>query len=474
VIDRQQIVDLATTTSLTPHVVEKDYVLGWLLWGIHNTPSVSGAWVFKGGTCLKKCFFETYRFSEDLDFTVQNREHMNSEFLSRALDSICEAVYEQTGIEFPADLRRIELYENPRGIVSCQAKVAYRGPVSPPGKNAPRIKLDLSVDEILVLPPIQSSVYHPYTDEPEGGIHTISYSYVEAFAEKVRALAERTRPRDLYDVINLFRRHESRPEAAELLSVLRQKCKFKEIGLPGMAAIIPHWNDLVGSWGAMLEHQLPALPPLQTFWDALPEFFAWLVGERQFAPLTAYAGDPTEELITQRTQYIAGVSRPARSSLDIIRFSAANRLLVELRYQGSTRVIEPYSLRRTSEGNVVLHAHNVERNEHRSYRVDRIEGARATERVFAPRHQIELTATGSVSIQQNVATSPTIHVRSRPTPRTVRPMSTFSQGPTYIYECSVCGKTFRRTSQTSRLNRHKDKMGYPCFGTMALLKHTEY
>ena len=26
--------------------------------------------VFKGGTCLKKCFFETYRFSEDLDFTV--------------------------------------------------------------------------------------------------------------------------------------------------------------------------------------------------------------------------------------------------------------------------------------------------------------------------------------------------------------------------------------------------------------------
>ncbi len=26
--------------------------------------------MFKGGTCLKKCFVETYRFSEDLDFTV--------------------------------------------------------------------------------------------------------------------------------------------------------------------------------------------------------------------------------------------------------------------------------------------------------------------------------------------------------------------------------------------------------------------
>lgn len=26
--------------------------------------------MFKGGTCLKKCYIETYRFSEDLDFTV--------------------------------------------------------------------------------------------------------------------------------------------------------------------------------------------------------------------------------------------------------------------------------------------------------------------------------------------------------------------------------------------------------------------
>jgi len=28
------------------------------------------SWAFKGGTCLKKCYFETYRFSEDLDFTL--------------------------------------------------------------------------------------------------------------------------------------------------------------------------------------------------------------------------------------------------------------------------------------------------------------------------------------------------------------------------------------------------------------------
>lgn len=51
-------------------VVEKDYVLGWLLWGIGRHPVLGQSWIFKGGTCLKKGYIETYRFSEDLDFTV--------------------------------------------------------------------------------------------------------------------------------------------------------------------------------------------------------------------------------------------------------------------------------------------------------------------------------------------------------------------------------------------------------------------
>ena len=63
-IDKPEIIDGATASGLTLHVVEKDYVLGWLLWGIDNHRAVSESWLFKGGPCLKKCFFETYRFSE--------------------------------------------------------------------------------------------------------------------------------------------------------------------------------------------------------------------------------------------------------------------------------------------------------------------------------------------------------------------------------------------------------------------------
>ena len=65
-IDRREILDTASRVSLNPHVVEKDHVLGWLLAGIRAHPDLADSWVFKGGTCLKKCFFETYRFSSML------------------------------------------------------------------------------------------------------------------------------------------------------------------------------------------------------------------------------------------------------------------------------------------------------------------------------------------------------------------------------------------------------------------------
>ena len=69
-IRKQDILDRAAEWGLRPDVVEKDYVLGWLLAGFAASRLASQSWIFKGGTCLKKCFFETYRFSEDLDFSL--------------------------------------------------------------------------------------------------------------------------------------------------------------------------------------------------------------------------------------------------------------------------------------------------------------------------------------------------------------------------------------------------------------------
>jgi predicted nucleotidyltransferase component of viral defense system len=61
VISRRELDALGGEWSLDISVIEKDYILGWLLAGIAQHPELATTWVFKGGTCLRKCYYETFR-----------------------------------------------------------------------------------------------------------------------------------------------------------------------------------------------------------------------------------------------------------------------------------------------------------------------------------------------------------------------------------------------------------------------------
>ena len=285
-ITRDEILSVANETGLTPAVVEKDYMLGWLLAAVNANEVFSNSWVFKGGTCLKKCYFETYRFSEDLDFTLQDETHLEEDFLVQQFGTISEWVYEACGIEIPVERLVFDIYENQRGYKSCEARVYYRSHFVRSQKNLPKIKFDLTADEVLVLPPARQEVFHTYSDQPGAGIHVNCYDYPEVFGEKVRALGERGRPRDLYDVINLFR-NDQQPAAPVIQDVLDQKCAYKGIARPKIEDMDAYRPALERNWEPMLAHQLPALPGLEVYWQALPEFFDWLEGRvvKERAPL---------------------------------------------------------------------------------------------------------------------------------------------------------------------------------------------
>jgi predicted nucleotidyltransferase component of viral defense system len=354
--------------------------------------------VFKGGTCLKKCYFETYRFSEDLDFTLKDESQIDESFLRRVLGEVIDWVADESGLVLPADQLGFDIYKNPRGRLSCQGKIGYRGPVSP-GSSAggwPKIKLDLTADEHLVRPALRREVFHPYTDRPADGMWINCYSYEEAFGEKVRALGERTRPRDLYDVVNLYRHGDTRPSASVLRDVLEQKCAYKGIDLPTLASLEPHRADLEAMWQNMLAHQLPVLPPVADFWAALPEIFTWLMGRTE-EPQRARI-EPGSSEITIRSRVLPmAIPLRTRAPLEVIRFAAANHLCVDLTYDGSQRRIEPYSLRQTSAGNFVLHAIRSDSGEHRSYRVDKVQDASVTRQSFTPRYLVELSTEGPLT-----------------------------------------------------------------------------
>jgi hypothetical protein len=162
----------------------------------------------------------------------------------------------------------------------------------------------------------------------------------------------------------------------------------------------------------------------------------------------------------------------ANTPLEVIRFAAANHLCVDLKYDGTRRLIEPYSLRRTRDGNLLLYAVKHNTGEDRSYRIDRIQGAQSTNTFFNPRYAIELTASGPLA-------TPPASRRSTSVWKTGSQRSAFakrasSYGPKYIFSCMICGKQFTRKSYDAKLNPHKDKQGYPCVGRIGTYVRTDY
>lgn len=385
-IPRAELQERQAEWGLTEEVVEKDYVLGWLLSGIGSDPRLGAHWVFKGGTCLKKCFVETYRFSEDLDFTVLAGGPLMEEELLPVLTEILDGIEQETGISLLARPPMIRLRPDGR---SAEGRIYYRGPRGAPGEA--KVKLDLTYDETVVEPPVSRQIAHPYGDELPGDATVQCYSFAEVFAEKLRALVQRTRPRDLYDVVNLYRRADLRGDRALVLSILEEKCAFKGVPVPTHAIVSQPEKiaELGADWEAMLGHQLPTLPPVGEFVAALEDLFGWLEGEGavELEPVPAGREQVEEDWIAPPT-----ITRwPGGAPLEKIRFAGANNLLVELQYQGSTRLIEPYALRRSKAGNLLVYAIKAGSGELRAYRVDRIEGVRVTQTSFAPRFANELS-----------------------------------------------------------------------------------
>jgi len=111
--------------------VERDYAISWLLYGVFDQKTLADAFVFKGGTALRKCYFSNYRFSQDLDFTLL---YLVSETeLNEGLSSACQKAYDDSGIEY--QLLSVEKTRDEQGEEAFEAKVAFVGPRKQRGKS---------------------------------------------------------------------------------------------------------------------------------------------------------------------------------------------------------------------------------------------------------------------------------------------------------------------------------------------------
>lgn len=345
---------------------------------------------------LKKCHFETFRFSEDLDFTLTDPDQLTVDFLLQTFTEIAENISEEVGIEFFNQRFTFKIIEKENNEFSAQGKIHYNGPLRRT-QGVASIKLDLTSDEVLVLETVTKDIHHPYSDSIADGMGVTCYAFEEVIAEKIRALAQRARPRDLYDVIHFYRNREMIRKPKLVYSVLEEKCAYKKMPVPTFTSIEQHekLDELEQQWANMLDHQLPFLPPMESFWGDLPAFFDWLNGlqpKAEFAPLPRKSGET--------------IFQPGRMSsafgieplLQRIQFAAANRVCISLGYHGKTRTVEPLSFRRSKDGNRLFYGHEREAGHPKAYSLSKIQSVDVTNKPYVEKYSVEINASGPISM----------------------------------------------------------------------------
>jgi len=395
-IPKAQILQMARNYELQPTTVQKDYVLGWMLRTISLHPEVS-KWVFKGGTCLKKCYFETYRFSEDLDFTIPKELEVDKEYIQKYLDEVTTEIESISGLTFPRADWKVEEYENKRGNTSFQVKIPFEGPLKLPSKSLQRVKFDLTQDELLVDEPTQRKLHHNYSDTLVPPPKLLCYSIHEILAEKTRALVERNgRARDVYDVVNISRHFRSEINAEHTVELAKAKFEFKELEVPSVEYIMDAINleVLKANWDNQLAHQINNLPPVESYTDDLKNAIAWwldpAIADPQLDTMPQASGIPVE-----RQTFPVISAEVAPSTLDHVRRAARNRFLVLVEYNGAQRLVEAYSLRYPATGNEILHVWEVRKNDspsntHKSFITNWLTYLSTSNETFVPKWEVEL------------------------------------------------------------------------------------
>lgn len=268
---QKEIASLSQQYGVAKTVIDKDWVLGHFLSGIYSYAALKANLIFKGGTCLKKCWFPDYRFSEDLDFTALSEKFI---FTIKHLEYICSHVNEHAGIRTNIVSLKPMLYLN--RLVGYEAIIKYWG-ADHPGNEAPapverwqtKIKIEIILYEKIVFNNITKVLYHPYSDELALKESIPCYTIEEVLSEKLRALIQRSypAPRDYYDIWYLSKNVDSL-NWTNIVEGFYKKIKFKEIVFTGVEQLINSKSERMvkAAWKNSLGHQvnITVLPPFES------------------------------------------------------------------------------------------------------------------------------------------------------------------------------------------------------------------
>lgn len=277
---QKEIATISEQLGVSKSVIDKDWMLGHFIAAIFNEPELKQTLIFKGGTCLKKCWFEEYRFSEDLDFTSKSQEF---KLTPGHLKFITKHIEDNTGVKTHiVSLRPLQFKDR---LTGYEAIIKFWGADHPknimpttPDRWQTKIKIEIILYEEMIFEVTEQAVSHPYSDNLALENAIPCYKIEEVLSEKIRALIQRsyTAPRDYYDIWYLSNNFPDLNWTI-IVEAFYKKMKFKNIEFTGVDQLINAKSDktLKGAWKNSLEHQIKKekLPEYAIVRENLVELF---------------------------------------------------------------------------------------------------------------------------------------------------------------------------------------------------------
>lgn len=216
-ITRQQLEIINRKTIKYPlHIAEKDYMLAVVLKLIVESP-IGEKLVFKGGTAIHHCYLSQHRFSEDLDFTTGKK--------LIALDEVRKVLESEDYLTIKKD------YES-KATIKIE-RLLYTGPLGQP--NSLKVEID-HMQNVLLKPKKL-----PYNNVWGLDFEVPTMDNREICAEKIRAMSDRARYRDFYDLYLLLEKYQF--DLKEVIGLIKKKEIRQTIRIEN---IISNW-ELINS-----------------------------------------------------------------------------------------------------------------------------------------------------------------------------------------------------------------------------------
>jgi len=187
-IKREDLLPIAKLKGLRPNFAELDYLQDIALLNIYR--EFGSKLIFKGGTCLYK-IYKLNRFSEYLDFTIK-KGFRPKDFFGR-LPFFFNLLNIKTRISVKQFERGINVY------LECA------GPLYDGRKETiATLVFNISSRERILLPAHRCAYLSQYWEVRPFDLFAMDEK--EIFAEKVRAIYERDKARDIYDLWYLLKK----------------------------------------------------------------------------------------------------------------------------------------------------------------------------------------------------------------------------------------------------------------------------